>query len=1164
MQLRYIYAKDINRQINGVIKVAQDDESNIEQELSEYIITRELRSHFDTFFSNYERSIDTPTDKIGVWISGFFGSGKSHFLKMLSYLLENKVVAGKKAVEYFSDKFDDPMMFAQLERCVSVPTDTILFNIDSKSPLNKDKTAILRVFAKVFYEHQGFDGNDLKVAKLEQFLSEQGQYDAFKLKFREINGTDWIEGRDSFAFFEDDIVNALVTATGMSETSARNWFNGTESADISIEQLVAEIKKYVDSKGNDYRLLFMIDEVGQYIGSDSSLMLNLQTIVEEIGSKCGGRVWVIVTSQEAIDSITNVVGNDFSKIQGRFNTRLSLSSQSVDEVIKRRILAKTPDAEAMLKASYGTNNAILKNLYTFRADSAVGDMGGYTSEYDFIETYPFVPYQFRLMQNVLAEIRKHGNSGKHLSGGERSMLSGFQEAAQKIQDKDETALVPFYLFYDTVNTFLESTIRRVIDRCQTQADNDNGLKQFDVDVLKLLYLIRYIDDIKSNVDNVVTLMVDNINADKINMRKDVQDALDRLLKQNYIARNGDTYNFLTDDEQDIAKEIANTMVDSAAITNKLSDIIFGDLYALKKVNYGKNIIEYDRFIDDTVVGQQTGNMKLRIVTAVSDIYTADDQHFIMKSGQDNEAIVVLSDAYPYFTELESAMKIRKYVMTRNVAQLPDAIQQIIRNRQQEATNLERRASEFIAKSIVDGRFFVAGSKATPTGSTVKDKIDAALQSLVANVYTKIDLVDKNYDDDSQLLAILNDTQTSLGSISTPNRGAMDEVETYLNMMTGRNVPVSMQDIQSRFNASPYGWREIDIAAVVLSLVHEQKLTLSYGGTTIQPTEKSIVDNARQKSLVGKTAVKIKQSVGADKLKLVRDFLKDYFNETDVPSDEDGLVAFVKTRFEAQKDEYKSILSFYDIGNYPDKNLVENAISTIGEVLNNAKDNQILFTYLVAKSDNLLDLSEDMADVNAFFKSQKDVFDNAAKLASDLKSELTYLQTEPEAKNALNTINEILVLPKPYRRISELPTCIQTIKTIYDKLLDAKKADVNVEIQSAMAEVHQAGSDVALKTYVDQADAAFDLKKNSVANAQKLTELDAMYVQINNTKTQYLAQMAAAKVQTAGPQKKVASINRSTVCTSVTLESESDIDDYLAEIKQKLMQSLNDNDVVNII
>ena len=267
----------------------------------------------------------------------------------------------------------------------------------------------------------------------------------------------------------------------------------------------------------------MIDEVGQYIGSDGNLMLNLQTIVEEIGTRCHGRVWVMVTSQEAIDSITKISGDDFSKIQGRFNTRLSLSSSSVDEVIKRRILAKTDIAEQMLKMKYGENDSVLRNLFTF--NGAVLDLKGYDNEFNYVETYPFVPYQFRLMQNVLAEIRKHGNSGKHLSGGERSMLSGFQEAAQAIEEKDENSLVPFYLFYNTVHTFLESSIRRVIDRCQEAADNNDGIKQYDVCVLKLLYLIRYVNDIKSNIDNITTLMVEEINADKINMRQQVQESL---------------------------------------------------------------------------------------------------------------------------------------------------------------------------------------------------------------------------------------------------------------------------------------------------------------------------------------------------------------------------------------------------------------------------------------------------------------------------------------------------------------------------------------------------------------------------------------------------------------------------------------------------------------
>ena len=99
MKLSDMFLKSIDRPINGVIKVMQTDDENRQQELEEYVITRELRKHFSSFYDHYEQGIDGSTDKMGVWISGFFGSGKSHFLKILSYLLANEVVGGKRAID---------------------------------------------------------------------------------------------------------------------------------------------------------------------------------------------------------------------------------------------------------------------------------------------------------------------------------------------------------------------------------------------------------------------------------------------------------------------------------------------------------------------------------------------------------------------------------------------------------------------------------------------------------------------------------------------------------------------------------------------------------------------------------------------------------------------------------------------------------------------------------------------------------------------------------------------------------------------------------------------------------------------------------------------------------------------------------------------------------
>ena len=350
MIIRDLFEKNINRQINGVIKVNQNDEAAIKQEVEEYVITSELRKHFISFFNFYGDAFDQPTDNIGVWISGFFGSGKSHFLKMLSYLLSNKKIGNSSTIEYFREKFaDDPGAFMQVDKSTQHQTETILFNIDIEGPIDRDSTAVLRVFAKMFYNHLGFYGEDLKLAKLEQYIDKQGKTEEFRRVFAEVDGTEWLETRASYAFKQDSVVEALKRVLGMSEASANTWFDGSETIQTSIAQLVSEIKEYVSSKPDGFRLLFMIDEMGQYVGADLNLLLNLQSLVEEIGTKCREKVWVICTGQEAVDEIIRVRINEFSRIQARFKTRLSLSSSSVDEVIQKRILKKKKSAHLFLK-----------------------------------------------------------------------------------------------------------------------------------------------------------------------------------------------------------------------------------------------------------------------------------------------------------------------------------------------------------------------------------------------------------------------------------------------------------------------------------------------------------------------------------------------------------------------------------------------------------------------------------------------------------------------------------------------------------------------------------------------------------------------------------------------------------------------------------------------
>lgn len=1177
MKIQSMFQKDINRDINGVVKVAQDDEKSLHQELSEYIITKELRRHFRTFFDNYTKAIDQPTDKMGVWISGFFGSGKSHFLKMLSYLLSNKEVQGVPAIDYFKDKFDDPMMYAQAVKCVSIPTESILFNIDIEGPINKDKTAVLRTFAKMFYNHCGFYGDDLKIAKLERFIDRQGKTEEFRQKFEEVNGGPWVETRDSFAFFEDDVVEVLQSVLGMSEQAARNWFNGEETNELSIAQLVSDIKEYVDSKGDKFRLLFMVDEVGQYIGDDGDLMINLQSLVEELGAKCMGKVWVMVTSQEAIDSVVKIAGDDFSKIQGRFNTRLSLSSSSVDEVIKKRVLAKTEEADQLLHMVYDKEQAVLKNLFVF--NDSVLDIKGFADGGEFAATFPFVPYQFIIIQKVLAEIRKHGNSGKHLSGGERSMLSGFQEAAQKVQEKDENALLPFYLFYDTVHTFLESAIRRVIDRCQNAADNHDGIEPQDVAVLKLLYLVRYIDDIKANIDNIATLMVDDIRTDKIALRASVTASLERLQSQNYVSRNGDTYAFLTDEEQDVAVDIKNTVVDSNQITQSIAQTVFGDIYPAKKFKHGRYDFSYDQYIDETLNGSASGGIRLRVITVASDHYKDSDQQLIMESQVNNEAIVVLSGETPYYDELEQAMKIRKYVKQKNVSQLPETIQDIIRKRQQQARHLEERAKSYLEKAIVDAKVVVHGEVMAIKAGNAKDKLDAALSGLVESVYSKLNMVNHFVESDADILAILNgsaDADISLVGSGTNNEDALNEISQWLELKSV-GPTISMGDVQRRYQAIPYGWKEIDIAALIARLIAQQKISIKYGGAIVAKDDRRLVDYLRKKSEVDKAVVSRRIAPSEDLMRKSISFLRDYLGAMDIPSDEDGLVRFVLNTFETKLVHYQGLLDQYAQNRYPEKEQVTTARDLAQDILSQRKDNVALLNRMVQKQDDLLDSSEDMEGVELFFKSQRTVFDEAVKQMNRVSRERDYFATDPDTQEVFHTISAILAMPKPYNRIGELPELIGKVKAAYQSLLDLKKEEVAENIRQCMQDVHQlAGEARDAGGLLKQADDYFAAKREAAKEAVSLTELDAMITQMLNYKDTVCKRMEVLAAPTPEPHeegdetkqpapapKKIATVRRYDLCSVKRLQSKDDIDAYVEGIRQKLYQTLESCDGVQV-
>lgn len=1165
MKIREMFRDDIDRKINGVVQVEQEKEDVIKQEVKEYVVTTELKKHFTKFFNEYSESFNTPTDNVGVWITGFFGSGKSHFLKMLSYLLENKEIDDKNTVEYFAEKFEDEATFMNVRTATQVPTETILFNIDVEGSVQKDDTAVLKVFAKVFYEHLGFYSKDLKLAKFEQYLTNQGKMEAFKEAFKRIRGKEWEEVRSTYQFIKKKVIKALVECDAMNEEDATLWFSDKAPVDYSIGQLVEEIKAYVDSKPKGFRLLFMIDEAGQYVGTNQNMLLNLQSLVEKLGSECRGQVWVVATGQEALDEMIKVRTDEFSRIMARFPIRLSLTSSSVGEVIEKRLLTKNEQGNEVLNQVYANNENVLNNLYAF--DTEVKDLKGYSSQDEFVRIYPFVPYQFTIMQKVFNEIRKHGHAGKHQSSGERSMLNGFQESAQKIEDQNEFTLVPLYTFYDTLHSFLDTSVSSVIVRADQAAQAGNGLIKEDVDLLKLLYLICYIDDIKSNIENITILMADSITINKMELRQQVKESLERLQKQNYISRNGDIYKFLTDEEQDIAREIKNTTVDVSAVISKLGDLIFDDLYPTRKCRYLKYDYDFDKSVDNQMHGQACGGMKLHFITEAEE----SDRLKLITDSKNQEAICRLSTEYSYFENIENALKIDKYVKQKNVSQCPQSIQTIIKEQQMESTHLIVEAKEEITKAIIEGDFFIDGEVVPINGSSLKTKIDKALEYLVEHTYSQLNKINFNAQSDADLRNVLNGTTTSMDGLEN-NQEACDEINRYLEKQAAMHLSVSMADVQNRYQNIPYGWKEIDIAYVVAQLISQQKVIIKHAGQVISSNDYQFVDYLRKKNLIGLTTVSIRESIPARKLKEVKDFLKEYFDCANIPSDEDGVIDFIVERFNQQKQDIQSMEDKNKDGIHPGIQEIKNAKTLIQEVLLEKSESIAFVNKICELSDELLDSKDDLIDVEKFYQNQIKLYDQAIQIKKQVEQEKDDLMATDEVKKAYEKIVEITKISNnfQYNRIPQLNQEISIINDIRNARIAKKQAELKDLIEQCRNEVQlEAQGNEKLESILRQARNAFDQMSSEVNGLKDLLALEAKKNAITAKKDAFIRQMNQALIEKEDPvkptvkKKEAVKLQRQVIFNQANISNEEDLNRYLSNIKKKLLNYIHDDKEIQI-
>ncbi|MEU1468599.1 BREX system P-loop protein BrxC [Streptomyces sp. NPDC005761] len=1156
MKLNGIFAKDVQRPIEGVIKA--DDTAHLGTEVDEYVVTNEAAKGLELLLEAYTNY----TNANGVWISGFFGSGKSHLLKMLAHLLgdvDGQEFPRKRVSESFQSKAQDAFLPALLTKADRIPAKSLLFNIDQKATLiTKDQAdALLKVFVKVFDESRGYYGNQGHVARFERDLDNRGQYGAFKAAYARIAGRDWVHGREEGVLEEANVAKAYAEVSGQTEATPTNILTKYRNEySVSIEDFANEVKAWLDKQDEGFRLNFFVDEVGQFIGSDTHLMLNLQTIAESLNTKCQGRAWVFVTSQEDMDKVvgdrTKQQGNDFSKIQARFRTRVKLTSADVEEVIRKRLLEKNEAGESALAKIYAEQHANFKTLFDF-VDGAK-TYRNYADEAHFAGTYPFVSYQFPLFQAAIEGISDHNVfEGRNSSVGERSMLGVVQQVVKDVGDVEVGRLATFDHMFAGIRASLKSAAQRSIDVAERNLDNELAVR-----LLKALFLVKYVEGFHATLRNLTVLVYDRFGLDLPALSRQVQEALALLETQTYVQRNGNVYEYLTNEEQVIEEEIKNVDIDASEVNGRLFKILSGEVIRTSKLRYAKNgqDFPFGYKLDDQVYGKQH-ELTVHFITPE---YPYGPEETRMHSAGKDELRVILEPDERAQSDLRLLIKTEKYTKRKQTTSLTAIEDQILRSKAAQNVDREKELVVRIRRAVGKAELVINAADVTSATQDAIARVTDGFQDLVSRTYTQLSLLGGATYGEQQVAMFANPDQSgmfddpSLSKLATPG----DEVFSFVMQRDRLGEQATVKTIVGAFQAKPYGWDLASIEVVTAWLVGTSKLTIIVDGNALKRTEVTAVLRNTQKH--SHAVVALQKVFDERKVATLRKFCTDFFDETTASKDPLELARHGSDKLRGKLDELKACVNG---SKYPFVEQLAAPIALLEQVV--GKPDEWYLTEF-GLCDELLDVKESVIDpIQSFLNGgQRAIYDEAVTQLTASTNNLGYLPAGSDAE-----VKRLLEDPNAFRgnRMIQLKRAAEALGKQVDEALATNRATVIEAIEGRKTEV--LGS-----AYYENA--TEDAKQRAVRTIDQLIDRLSSERQIalireqgnsfeEKTYPALLDQLVSSARPTGGtddpapvPVKQTVSVKTITVPDAHgVLETPEDVDRYLEALRSALLSTLND-------
>lgn len=1205
ISFKELFSKDIDRNINGVIKA--NDEKNLNDEVNEYVLTEEICRNLAKFLDAYNDPSNH--EQNGAWISGFFGSGKSHLLKMLSHILgevpaelvdkgNKPTMSREQIVHAFMGKAeaqDDQMLAGQLEKALTIPATSILFNIDQKADKSNASDMLLYAFVRVFDEARGFYGKNPYVAKFERDLASNGYFEDFKQEFEQVAGKPWSEGRGEAVLWDDEICEAYAAVTGKPEQdSIIQRYEDTYT--MTVGDFADDVNVWLFRQEPNRRILFLVDEVGQFIGENRELMLSLQSIAEDLAVKTNGRAWVVVTSQEDMDTIvgdrTKQQSYDFSKIQGRFSIKLKLNSADVVEVIQKRLLTKKPEYESVMNELWDEQNANLRTMFEFTRETSKFSNNKAYSKDDFIASYPFVNYEFELFQNVLREMSRYNMfSGRHASVGERSMLSTISSTLRSGQNEMVGALMPFDKLYDGIADAIQSTSNFRINQAEKRLGSD--IKELGVRLLKVLLLVKHVDGFPTTPHNLRILLTDQFDMDVMELERNIKYVLGELEKDTYVQRVGDTYNYLTNEEQDIEQEIKSTDIDSSKEIDELKKILVSDVLGKMTVAYGEQRAQfrYGLRIDGV---QQSAQQPIWLNVVAST--NAQDRADAIRMGMGMRDIITLlldmSDK-TLLDDLRMYVKTYTYLMRTDKNSQSEVRQQIISRKSVANERLYAELRTRVAKAAANGEFDYNGGTVEVKSTEVQARMAEGLGTLISRYYTNFSLLGgQRYEETDLARIIMNASQHQPGMLDGMNAVQdkldvpADDVFAAVSRDKGKGMVATVKSLLDAYGSVPYGWPYAATLACIGHLYGSDRITLTLDGKPVQRSEAArlLRETKKQDSI----RVDLPRVFDTRKVSQLRDFARDFLGLTaaDLPSNAIDLAEAVTTRLKWEAESLTQLRVRNARFGFVQQ--LDKAIEKINYASGMGED-WLLGDFTAQETENgseeLLEFKEDVIDpIVAFLNgSQSRILADGLEWLKNNKPNIDYV-SGTTAAGLYQSAEQLANDPNIFRKTNKFKTAIDDLREATDATIQTERANALKDVEDIRARIHDSteyqhatqAAQTKVETELDQVAERMQRIPFIYKMRESVHELsERTYPQLINAlaasaprpKTSLAGEAQAATATTPmdanipesqqgkTPRVAVSFATISRPHTKDALETEDDVDDFLDAYRRELIAAI---------